>query len=84
MINASIGFMFILVYLCVCTREADIVTINHALATIDQTKPIASLNTISVLYVLLAITPLCFALNCGAIGFMCYGLWKIAKNMLKN
>ena len=83
MISASVGFAFILIYLCACTREADITTINRALDTIGQLNPIASFNTVSLLYLLLAIMPLCFALNCGAMGVVCYSLWKVAQNLLK-
>ena len=81
-ISAGIGFALILIYLCACTHDADITTISYAWDTINQLKPIAALNTVSLLYLLLAITPLCFALNCGAIGVVCYALWKMCKNLL--
>lgn len=83
-ICASIGFALVLIYLCVCTREADISTISHVLDTIDQLKPIASFNTVSILYLFLAVTPLCFALNCGVWGIVCYALWKISKKLSRT
>ena len=78
-ISASIGFALVLVYLCVCTCEADMTTISRALDTIGQLKPVAIFNTVYVLYMLLAVTPLLFALNCGAMGIVCYALWKFIK-----
>ena len=84
MISASVGFALILAYLCACTHEADLVTISHALDTIGHLIPITGVNTVSMLYMLLAITPLWFALNCGAMGVVCYALWKTSKNLMKT
>ena len=80
-ISASIGFALVLVYLCACTHEADMTTISRALDTICQLKPVAVFNTVSVLYMLLAVTPLLFALNCGTTGIVCYALWKTSKKL---
>ena len=83
-ISASIGFALILIYLCAHTREADICTISQALDTIGHLCPIASFNTVSILYLFLSVIPLCFALNCGVLGIVCYALWKIGKKQLNT
>lgn len=78
-ICASIGFALVICKLCVGTCDADISTIQHALANLEQLKPIESMNTVSFFYLCIAVAPVAFAISCGCFGVICLALWKFAK-----